>query len=165
MRPGSVPESWASNWGDNLLWNTRTLVIGATRNWARGVLLWNVALDERHGPHLGGCAHCRGVITIDSATGAVTRNEEFYALAHASRFVHPGAVRVASASTSSIDHVAFKHPTDGHIVVIAANSAATNVMLVVTGAPVPARIVMPARSVVTIQFAGTPPPTTRPEPR
>ena len=54
----------------------RNLVIGATRHWARGVLLWNLALDENFGPHLGGCGNCRGVVTIDSRTGAVTRNPE-----------------------------------------------------------------------------------------
>ena len=62
--------AWAPNFGDNLRWNVRTLIIGATRHWARGVILWNLALDPQHGPHLGGCADCRGVLTIDPLTGA-----------------------------------------------------------------------------------------------
>ena len=33
---------WSPAFADNLVWNVRTLIIGATRNWARGVLLWNV---------------------------------------------------------------------------------------------------------------------------
>jgi glucosylceramidase len=102
--------AWAPNFGDNLKWNVRTLIVGATRHWARGVMLWNLALDERHGPHAGGCNDCRGVVTIDSATGAVTRNEEYYALAHASRFVRPGAVRIASSSgVNDIETVAFRN--------------------------------------------------------
>jgi glucosylceramidase len=114
---------WAPDFGDNLRWNVATLVIGATRHWARGVLLWNLALSERHGPHLGGCGNCRGVITIDSATGSVTRNEEFYALAHASRFVRPGAVRVASTSgADSVHSVAFHHH-DQTLVLVAVNLA------------------------------------------
>lgn len=44
---------------------------------SRGVVLWNLALDEQHGPHAGGCADCRGVVTIDSATGAITRKRRF----------------------------------------------------------------------------------------
>src|SRR5213082_2475229 len=47
------------------------------RNWARGVILWNLALDEQHGPHTGGCGNCRGVVTIKS-DGTVERNEEYY---------------------------------------------------------------------------------------
>ena len=98
------------------------LVIGTTRHWARGVALWNLALDERHGPHLGGCSDCRGVITIDSASGTVTRNEEYDALAHASRFVLPGARRIASTTeTDSVKTVAFRNP-DGTLVLIAVNT-------------------------------------------
>ena len=37
---------WAPNWADNLVWYTRTLVIGSTRGWAKGVLLWNLALGS-----------------------------------------------------------------------------------------------------------------------
>jgi len=97
-------------------------VIGAPRNWARGVLLWNLALDEKHGPHKGGCGDCRGVVTIDSRTGAVTRNPEYYALAHASRFVMPGARRIASDTrTDGIETVAYANP-DGTRVLLAFNA-------------------------------------------
>ncbi|MDH4288847.1 MAG: glycosyl hydrolase, partial [Aquincola sp.] len=89
---------WDPRWPQSLTWTVRQVVIGATRAWAQGVLLWNLALDERHGPHLGGCKDCRGVVTIDSATGAITRNLEYYALAHASRFVRPGAERIDSSA-------------------------------------------------------------------
>jgi glucosylceramidase len=115
---------WAPDFGANLRWNVRTLIIGATRHWARGVTLWNLALDEQHGPHTGGCTNCRGVLTIDTRTGTVTRNEEFYALAHASRFVRPGAVRIgAESSNDSVAVVAFRHPDDQTSALIAVNDA------------------------------------------
>jgi glucosylceramidase len=112
---------WAPDFASSFDWFMKTLVIGSTRNYAKGVLLWNLALDENSGPHLGGCGDCRGVVTINSATGAVTRNLEYYALAHASRFVRKGAVRIASNSTDNVDTVAFKNP-DNSIVLIALNS-------------------------------------------
>lgn len=111
---------WAPDWGKNLQYFTKTLVIDTTRGWARGVLLWNLALDENNGPHLGGCKDCRGVVTIDSRTGAVTRNVEYYALAHASRFVRPGAVRIASTEVEGVANVAFRNP-DGSTALLAAN--------------------------------------------
>ena len=46
--------NFAPNWGSNFTWYMRNLVIGAPRHWARGVLMWNLALDENFGPHLGG---------------------------------------------------------------------------------------------------------------
>jgi glucosylceramidase len=115
---------WAPDWSGNLQHFVRTLVIGTTRGWARGVLLWNLALDEKDGPHLGGCNDCRGVVTIDSRSGAVTRNVEYYALAHASRFVRPGARRIASSSGyDGLDTVAFRNADDGSIALLVANSA------------------------------------------
>lgn len=114
---------WKPNWPETLPWMVRNIVIGSTRNWARGVLLWNLALDEQHGPHRGGCTDCRGVVTIDSHTGEVTRNLEYYALAHASRFVRPGARRIGSASEAgTLDSVAFQNADDASIVLIACNA-------------------------------------------
>jgi len=115
---------WAPVWADNLLWNVRTLIIGGTRDWAKGVLLWNMALDENHGPHTGGCSNCRGVVTVNSGTGAVTRNEEYYALAHASKFVRPGAQRIdSSTGVNGLESVAFRNSDDGSLVLIVANAS------------------------------------------
>jgi len=116
---------WKPVWAERLPWTVRNLVIGATRHWARGVLMWNMALDEKHGPHLGGCSDCRGVVTINSRTGAVTRNLEYYALAHASKFVRPGAQRIAStAESGTLQTVAFRNADDGSLVLIVCNSGA-----------------------------------------
>ena len=113
--------TFPTNFSGSFDWNMQNLIIGATRNWAKGVLLWNLALDENNGPHTGGCTTCRGIVTVNSTTGAVTKNLEYYALAHISKFVRPGAVRIASDATSAIDTVAFKNTDDGSIVLIALN--------------------------------------------
>jgi glucosylceramidase len=110
---------WSPKFDENLKWTVKTLIIGAPRNWARGVLLWNLALDEKDGPHLGGCGNCRGVVTINSATGAYTRNVEYYALAHVSKFVRPGARRISSESNdSTLSSVAFRNSDDNSKVLI-----------------------------------------------
>lgn len=115
---------WKPQWDETLPWMMRNLIIGSTRNGARGVLMWNLALDPKHGPHLGGCKDCRGVVTIDPKDGSVTRNIEYYAFGHASRFVRRDARRVDSeGGAQGIDHVAFTNP-DGSTVLIVSNSAA-----------------------------------------
>ena len=120
--------AWAPVWADNFKWTVGTLVIGSVRGWAKGVALWNLALDENAGPHLGGCGNCRGVLTINSSTGFVTRNEEYYALAHASQFVRPGAHRIASSTNvGGLQTVAFKNADDGSKVLIVLNTAAADV--------------------------------------
>jgi glucosylceramidase len=115
---------WAPVWADNLKWNVSKMVIGNARGWARGVALWNLALDEKHGPHLGGCGNCRGVVTINSVTGRVTRNPEYYALAHASRFVRPGAVRIESSSPPGLETAAFRNADDQSTALIVLNTTA-----------------------------------------
>jgi glucosylceramidase len=107
---------WAPDFADNLVAFAENQFIGGTRNYAKNVLLWNLALDENHGPHDGGCTNCRGVVTVNSATGAVTFNEEFYSIAHASKFVQPGAVRISSSTQAGVlDAVAFRNPDDSEV--------------------------------------------------
>jgi glucosylceramidase len=143
---------WAPKFGDNLVWNVRTLVIGATRNWARGVLLWNLALDENHGPHLGGCGDCRGVVTIDSKTGAVTRNVEYYALAHASRFVKPGARRIATApNVEGLESVAFRN-SDRSTALIVVNTASSDQRFAVRSKGGGFEYALPAGAVATLRW-------------
>ncbi|MCD9032806.1 glycosyl hydrolase [Luteimonas sp. Y-2-2-4F] len=126
------------------------LIVGATRHWARGVLFWNLALDERGGPHAGGCTTCRGVVTIDSATGAVSRTDEYYALAHASRFVRRDAWRIASdGGHPDIDHVAFENADDGSRALIVGNAAGEPRTVRVDDGRARFRFMLPARSVTT----------------
>jgi glucosylceramidase len=139
---------------DTLLSMTRNLIIGSTRGWARGVLLWNLALDENAGPHLGGCMNCRGLVTIDSGTGEVARNDDYYVIAHASRFVRQGAQRIESSEAApGLDNVAFRNPDDGSIVLIVANSATNARAMSVRCVGRLFQYTMPARSVATFVWA------------
>ncbi|MCA1036608.1 carbohydrate-binding protein [Bacillus infantis] len=115
---------WAKDFGGNLQWDIQNLIIGTTRNWAKTVLKWNLALDEKYGPTNGGCMDCRGIVTINQETGSVDYNVEYYAFGHASKFVKPGAYRIDSNTfgSGSIEDVAFKNP-DGSKVLIALNSS------------------------------------------
>jgi glucosylceramidase len=145
---------WAPVWADNLKWFVGTLVIGSTRGWAKGVALWNLALDENAGPHLGGCGNCRGVITINSATGFVTRNVEYYALAHASQFVRPGAHRIASSTNvGGLQTVAFKNADDGSKVLIVLNTAAAEVSFAVHFGGKAILYAISAGAVVTLRWS------------
>jgi glucosylceramidase len=106
--------AWAPDFAANLGWFMENLIIGATRNWAKSVVFWNIALDQAYGPTNGGCPNCRGVVTIDWTTSPATvRYEvEYYALGHASKFVVPGAYRIRSDSfgPGGVQTVAFKNP-------------------------------------------------------
>ncbi|MEN1678980.1 MAG: glycoside hydrolase family 30 beta sandwich domain-containing protein [Planctomycetota bacterium] len=140
---------FAPNFEDNLVWLSRNLLIGVPRNWGSSILLWNLALDENYGPHLGGCEDCRGVVTVDSGGGGATPNEEFYALGHLSRHVQAGAERVASTTISnSLETVAFRNP-DGSRVLLALNPSGSSQPLRAVDSGQHFAYDIPARSVAT----------------
>lgn len=138
-RPGSKTINIASS--------VKRLVVDVTRNWSKNSILWNYAADPQNDPHTdnGGCSMCQGAITIDG--DKVTRNIAYYAVAHASKFVRPGSVRIASTDafdpgvditedeeraevrratvvehSNVLPNVAFKTP-DGKIVLVVANDS------------------------------------------
>ncbi|CAN5117541.1 ricin-type beta-trefoil lectin domain protein [soil metagenome] len=117
-------EQWIGapgNLKSDLVWHVRELIIGATRNWSRTVLQWNLAADPKQEPHTpGGCDKCLGALTIDGNT--VTRNPAYYNVAVASKFVRPGSVRIESDLPKTLPNVAFKTP-DGHTVLIVLNDS------------------------------------------
>jgi glucosylceramidase len=120
-------EQWTSGQGEfggDLRWHVKNLIIGAPRNWARNVLEWNLAADENFNPHTqdGGCTSCQGAITIQSKTGAVTRNVSYYIIAHASKFVKPGSVRIASDVVDNLPNVAYLTPQGKKVLIVVNDS-------------------------------------------
>ncbi|WP_316734481.1 glycoside hydrolase family 30 protein [Pedobacter aquatilis] len=120
-------EQWVggpSNFAEDLKWHVSTLVIGATRNWSRNVLEWNLAADANYNPHTdkGGCTSCLGALTI---APAISRNVAYYVIAHASKFVKPGSTRIASNIVGNLQNVAFKTP-DGKTVLVVCNNSNTD---------------------------------------
>ncbi|MBN1597100.1 MAG: glucosylceramidase [Bacteroidales bacterium] len=118
-------EQWVgapANFAGDFKWHIDNLIIGATRNWCRNVIEWNLAADPNQDPHTeGGCTRCLGALTIDG--NEVIRNPAFYIIAHASKFVRPGSVRIGSDLNKHLKNVAFKTP-DGRKVVIVLNDGA-----------------------------------------
>ena len=120
--PNDPPEQYFS---DTLKWHARNLTLGVTRNWARSMVTWNLALRPDGGPHNGGCDTCTGVVTVHD-DGTVSRNAEYYTIGHLSRFVQPGAWRVASSSFGTtgwngmVMDTAFVNP-DGSTAVVVHN--------------------------------------------
>ncbi|MFE3111616.1 discoidin domain-containing protein [Kitasatospora indigofera] len=108
-----------------LTWHARTITVGTTRNWAKSVANWNIALDSAGGPHNGGCDTCTGLLTV-RADGTVATDAEYYTIGHLSKFVKPGAVRIASTNFGTtgwngrLTDVAFRNP-DGSTALVVHN--------------------------------------------
>jgi glucosylceramidase len=118
-------EQYVAGPGDfqsDLDWALLNLIIGAPRNWSRNVLEWNLAADQNYGPHTtGGCSDCMGAYTINGTT--VTKNTSYYIIAHASKFVRPGSIRVSSNIPGNLQNVAFVTPTGQKVLIVLNNQA------------------------------------------
>ena len=116
-------EQWTAsngNFGGDLKWHTKNVVIGSMRNWSKNALEWNLANDPQFKPYTsGGCTMCKGAITVNS-TENYAKNVSYYIIAHASKFVPQNSVRIASTQPGNLATVAFKRE-DGKVVLIVEN--------------------------------------------
>jgi glucosylceramidase len=114
-------EQWTSSTGDfagDLKWHTKNVVIGSMRNWSKNALEWNLANNATFEPHTpGGCSQCKGAITVNSSDSFI-RNVAYYIIAHASKFVPMGSVRIASTLNGNLNTVAFKTPNGKKVLLV-----------------------------------------------
>jgi len=81
---------------------------------------WNILLDENGGPnHVGN--FCFSPVHANTKTGKLIYTNSYYYIGHFSKFVKPGAKRIAcSSNRSSLETTAFVNP-DGKITVVVLN--------------------------------------------
>lgn len=117
-------EQWIGAPGNlkgDLAWHVENLMMDAVKNGCQTVLQWNLAADANQEPHTpGGCTGCLGALTIDGQN--ISKNPAYYIVAHASKIVPAGSIRIASNETMSLRTVAYLRP-DGKIAVLILNTA------------------------------------------
>jgi len=121
-------EQWTGSSGSfngDLQWHIKNVIIGSMLNWSKTALEWNLASDPSFSLHTpGGCSQCKGAITIGGSS--YIKNVGFYIIAHASKFVLQGSVRIGSTVITGLSNVAFLRP-DGKKVLIALNDGTTDI--------------------------------------
>ncbi len=124
------------------------------RNWARCVIGWNLALDEKGRPNIGPFT-CGGIVTIDSATRDVVRSGMYWALAHYSRAIRRGARRFESEGVADgVAHVAFANPDGTSAAVLTNTTPARTVVLRIADSSV--EVPLPANSVTSLTWRSSP---------
>ena len=131
------------------------------RNAAKGYVKWSLALDQNLGPNLtqdaslGGCDTCTPIVTVNSNTGDIAYDIEYYTLGQFSKYVLPGAVRIYSSNTPAIASVAFQNP-DGSIALVAYNNTTTSESFQVQwGGTETFSYTLPALAAATFTWSGT----------
>ncbi|KIA99961.1 glucosylceramidase [Flavobacterium sp. KMS] len=114
-------EQFTSSTGDfkgDLKWHLKNVIIGSIRNWSKNALEWNLANNGSFEPHTqGGCNTCKGALTVNSSS-SFNRNVAYYIIAHASKFVPVGSIRISSNISGNLQNVAFITPTGKKVLIV-----------------------------------------------
>ncbi|MCX4587613.1 ricin-type beta-trefoil lectin domain protein [Streptomyces sp. NBC_01481] len=132
-------------------------IVDYTRNWVKSVTKWSLAVDQNRGPHNGGCGGCDGLITVhngDSRHGQVDYMIEYYTMGHLTKFVRPGAQRIASTASAAVPNVAWRNP-DGSKALIAYNDSSSAQSLTVNWGGQHATYSLPGKTSATFTWSGT----------
>jgi glucosylceramidase len=131
------------------------------RNSARSYVKWSLALDQTLGPNLseldegyGGCATCTPIVTVNTTTGNVTEDIEYYTLGQFSKFILPGAVRIYSSNANYIVSSAYLN-TDGSKVLVCFNNSSSAQSFQVQWGQDNFTYTLPSLGAVTFTWSGT----------
>jgi glucosylceramidase len=146
-------EQWTGSKGDfagDYMWHIKNVLIGSLNNHAQTVLEWNLANDSNFGPITpGGCTECKGALTI-SKEGEITRNQAYYIIGQASKFIPAGSVRIAMQGLPvNLSGTAVRRP-DGKMTVILQNETNNVIKTNINLADKHAEVDVPGESVVSI---------------
>jgi glucosylceramidase len=112
---------------------------------------WNIFLDEKGGPNHKD-NFCFAPVHVNTKTNEIIYTNAYYYIGHFSKFIRPGARRLACASSrSNIQATAFKN-TDGKIAVIVMNETEKEVKYTIQMNAHSVPLLAPAHSIQTIVY-------------
>ena len=129
QNPAQPPEK---DFADGVWWMSTQLFLPALTHHHRGVVLFNLVLDQDGGPGPSTFTNGTGLVQINTATGALTVNSELVVMAHHSRFLPPGSRVVGATSTEELPALAVERE-DGRVVVVLHNNAPARAVTVRVG--------------------------------
>lgn len=137
------------NLATRLMPDMENVALGTVNRWCKGVIVWNLMLDEDKGPNRpGGCTTCYGAVDINRDYTTLTRNSHYYIIAHLASVVKPDAVRIGTKgfTTGGLTYSAFQNP-DGSYAMVASNSNSSALKLTVDDGTHHFTVEVPAKGV------------------
>lgn len=148
---------WNYSWDGCLLQDFRTIFIETMERGCKGVTLWNMVLDDKKGPYspaAGSCKTCYGAVEVSSTTHKVTtRRTHYYQIAHASKVVRPGAVRIGNSGYTcpGINYLTFQNPDGSYAALVLNETNEPKSITFISGAH-SIRYTTPAQSIVSLTW-------------
>ena len=150
--------TWNYSFEDCLIHDFRDIFLGTLGRWGKGVTLWNLMLDYQGKPFRPrGCSTCYGAVSIDASDyslESIVRNSHYYDVAHCSKVLQPGAVRLGTSgySAAGLAYQLYRNP-DGSYAALILNETGSDALLnfVTDNYAVACRI--PARAVQSVTWS------------
>lgn len=137
-------EQWTGYKGDftgDFMWHIKNVIIGAVNNHAKTAIEWNLANDPTYGPHTpGGCTECLGAITISGQD--ILRNQSYYIVMQAARFIPAGSIRLGIEVPSGIQATAFMRPDGKKVLLVQNEGRKKNISIEKLNLEIPAESVL-----------------------
>ena len=147
--------TWNYNFASCLINDFRDIFLGTLGRYGKGVTLWNLMLDNDRKPYRpGGCSTCYGAVTINNTSysySSIERNTHFYNVAHASKVIKPGAVRIGTkgVSKTGVVYQAYLN-TDGSYGILILNESSSDQQLVFATDKCSVTVNIPAKSIESV---------------
>jgi glucosylceramidase len=97
-------------------------IIGSLNNWVDGWIDWNMVLDREGGPNWAQ-NWCNAPVIVDPDTDEVYFTPLYYTMAHFSRFIRPGAVRIGLENNRKEMLATAVQNSDGSIALVVLNQS------------------------------------------
>ena len=130
--------TWNYSFGNCLINDFRDIFMGTLGRYGKGVTLWNLMLDDKGRPNRpGGCTTCFGAVAISSSDYShkgITRNSHYYNVAHCSKVIKPGAVRLGTTGkgTDALSLQWYRNPDGSYAVLLLNEGSSDGIVNLVT---------------------------------
>ncbi len=140
--------TWYTNFDDNLKYSLDRMYTKVFEAGASGTMYWNMVLDPKGETHLGGCAGCTGVISVEGDNYNI--EAEALAIGHYGKYVDLDATRIdVEIKAMNVMANAYMNNENEYVLVLYnSGKAATEIVIKWRGAN--AKVKIPAKSMMTV---------------
>jgi glucosylceramidase len=146
---------WSYTFDGDLMWNMREVGIGTINKGAKGVVVWNLMLDNEHGPYRPkGCSNCYGAVDIDKSDyKTLNYRSHYYSMGHLARVVKNGAYRIGNNAYAegNLYYSTFINPDNSYGMVLL-NDGNSDKELTVNDGQNQFVVSLPSKSVVSLHW-------------
>lgn len=146
----------SDNVSRRLISSMEDIALGTVNNWCKGAIVWNLMLDESHGPFSpadGSCKTGYGTVDLMNDNKTIRKNAYYYIMAHMASVAKPDAIRIGTTgfSKNGLTTSAFKN-TDGTYGLVLCNRNSETINLTVADENIYFPVSVPANSVVSLKW-------------